>query len=97
MKKVFPTGSIVIIKENYGSIDLSQVKQIEVWYDKNRRELGFAIDGNKKGALTANITRPWYGSIFIQVKDDLRVSVISDGEISLLMSSILVLHLKVAF
>ena len=64
-----------VLNESYGDVhDVSQVKQIEVWYDGITKKMGFVINGKNQGnATTITVEGVLYGYIYVTVKTNMRL------------------------
>ena len=70
-----------VLKESYGDVNVSQVKQIEVWCDGIKNEMGFVINGRNQGTAGTINARVMYGYIWVIAKETMRVSMVpTEGE-----------------
>ena len=70
-----------VLDESYGYVDVSQVKQIKVWYDGIKEEMGFVINATDQGKAATINAEVLYGYIWVKAKRNMRVStLLTEGE-----------------
>ena len=70
-----------VLNGSYGDVGVSQVKQIEVWYDSITKEMGFVINGKNEGKAATINAEVLYGYILVKAKGNMRVSMVpAEGE-----------------
>ena len=70
-----------VLNGSYGDVGVSQVKQIEVWYDSITKEMGFVINGKNEGKAATINAEVLYGYILVEAKGNMRVSMVpAEGE-----------------
>ena len=70
-----------VLDESYGYVDVSQVKQIKVWCDTIKEEMGFVLNGMDQGIAATINAKLLYGYIWVKAKRNMRVSVVpTEGE-----------------
>ena len=73
-----------VLNGSYGDFHLSQVKQIEVWYDAIKKKMGFVINGKNQGKAATINAKAVYGYMWAAANGNTKVFIIpKEGEMLL--------------